>query len=228
MSGRTAPKESPRSDLAILVPAAGRGDRLGRGPKAFLELAGEPILAWLARKARRVGSEVVIAVPPGQLEGLAVLCPGCRGIEGGPTRQATVARLLAASTAPWVLIQDAARPFASADLLRAVAVAAGETGAAGAFLQPEVPVARIQGGFVVEAFQADQVGVFQSPQVFERRLLERVLAEADAGGWLAQSTLQLVQRAGHPVRAIPGEKTNLKLTTEADWKLAASLMEWLA
>jgi 2-C-methyl-D-erythritol 4-phosphate cytidylyltransferase len=111
--------------------------------------------------------------------------------------------------------------------MRAVLEAARESKAAGAFLQPDVPVARIRDGLVVEDFQRGQIGIFQAPQAFERTLLAKVLAEADARGWKEQSTIQLVLRTGIPVRAIPGEKTNIKLTTEEDWRLAQSLIEWL-
>jgi 2-C-methyl-D-erythritol 4-phosphate cytidylyltransferase len=58
-------------------------------------------------------------------------------------------------------------------------------------------------------------------------LLLEVLALAAANGWSEQSTLQLVLRAGLPVRAVAGEKTNIKLTTEEDWAMAASLKRWL-
>jgi 2-C-methyl-D-erythritol 4-phosphate cytidylyltransferase len=224
----TASGESPRHDLSILIPAAGGGERLGRGPKAFLELDGRPLVSWLAQKALRVASEVIVAVPPDQLDRLPALCPGCRGIAGGDTRQESVARLAEASTRPWLLVQDAARPFATVGLMRAVADAARETGVAGAFLEPEVPVARIEDGFVVEHFRRSQVGLFQAPQCFERGLLESILAEAGARGWVEQSTLQLALLAGHTVRAVPGEKTNLKLTTPEDWGLAEALKEWLA
>ena len=220
-------EQSPLLDLSILIPAAGRGERLGQGPKAFLPLDGKPLISWLARKALEVGSEVIIAVPPDHLGPLSVLCPGCRGIPGGATRQETIARLVEASTKPWLLVQDVARPFATVGLMRAVVAAARATGVAGAFLQPDVPVARIEDGCVLEYFRPDQVGVFQAPQAFERGLLLRVLAQATAQGWFEQSTLQLVLRAGLSVRAVPGEKTNLKLTTLEDWRMAPSLKEWL-
>lgn len=215
-------------DLAILIPAAGMGERLGMGPKAYLELEGRSLVAWLVRKARSVAAEVIIALPPGAPDILPGDGPGCRIIQGGASRQETIDRLVAATTAPWVLVQDVARPFVSTALLRAVAAAARECGCAGAFLQPEVPVARILDGVVVEHFRPDQVGIFQAPQAFERRLLLEVLATAAAEGWSEQSTLQLVLRAGRPVRVVPGEKTNIKLTTAEDWKQAASLTECLA
>lgn len=219
---------SPRSDLSVLIPAAGRGERLGFGPKVFLPLNGEPLVVWLVRKAMGMAAEVIVAVPPEHLDRLCTLCPDCRAIEGGATRQASVARLVEASTRPWLLLQDVARPFASADLMRAVVEAARDTGAAGAFLRPEVPIARVQDGYVLEDFRPDQVGIFQAPQAFKRSLLVKVLEQAAERGWTEQSTLQLVLRAGLPVRTVPGEKTNLKLTTEEDLELAVGLLKRLA
>ena len=47
--------------------------------------------------------------------------------------------------------------------------------------------------------------------------------EADEAGWEPQSTLQLAVRAGSPVAAVPGEKSNIKITTADDWRLAQLL-----
>ena len=221
------PFNVPDPDLAILIPAAGSGKRLGLGPKLWLELGGKSVLACLANKALSVAGTVVIAAPAGATARVSALCPGCQVIEGGATRQATVQALAAACHAPWLLIHDAARPFVSVALLRAVANAARETGAAGAFLDPEVPVARLQAGRVLEQFSAAEVGIFQTPQVYSRAVLTQSLAAAHHGGWLAQSTLQLVLRAGCEVRAVPGEKTNIKLTTADDWRVAPLLAQWL-
>lgn len=219
--------DSIQADLSFLIPAAGGGERLGRGPKALLDLAGRPLVQWLAAKALAVAGEVIVAAPADRLGVVQSLCPGCQVIPGGATRQDTVARLVAAATRPWLLVQDVARPFASVALMRAVAEAARETGVAGAFLHPEVPVARLQDGRVAGHFRADEVGVFQAPQAFRRSLLVEVLARAAAAGWQEQSTLQLVLRAGLPVRAVAGEKTNLKLTTAEDLALGSGLAEWL-
>lgn len=228
MPDLVAAPDAPDPDVSVLIPAAGRGDRLGKGPKAFLELAGRPMLAWVAGKALRLAGEVVIAAPPGHLDRMQDLCAGCTVIEGGSTRQDSIGRLVEVASRPWLLIQDAARPFATLGLMRTVLEAARGCGAAGAFLDPEVPVAVLREGLVVQDFRADQVGVFQAPQAFERNLLVQVLAQAAARGWCEQSTLQLVLRAGLAVRTVPGEKTNLKLTTEVDLDLAAGLSRWLA
>ena len=213
--------------ISILIPAAGQGTRLGLGPKALLEIGGRPLVAWLAAKALRVAAEVLVAAPPGAEAQFAALCPGCRVIAGGDTRQGSVAVLAHAAGGDWLLIHDVTRPFASEALLRAAAAAARETGAAAAFASPEVPVARLREGRVLEALPTAEAGIFQSPQVFRRELLLPVLARADAEGWQAQSTLQLVLRAGLTVAAVPGEKTNIKLTTAQDWMFAQSWKELL-
>ncbi len=213
--------------LCVLIPAAGAGLRLGQGPKALLELDGRPLLQWLAEKARRVAADVVIAAPPEQLEQFAALCPGCRVIAGGGSRQDSVAALARAASGEWLLLHDVARPFVSVALLQAVAQAARLAGCAGAFSDPEVPVARIENGKVLSAFARHEVGVFQAPQAFARSLLRDLVARAEAEGWQTQSTMQLALRAGCTVRAVPGEKTNIKLTTADDWALAEHLKDKL-
>lgn len=213
--------------VSVLIPAAGTGERLGMGPKGFLESQGRPLLCWLADKALQVADEVLVAVPPAHLDEVAAMLPGCRVIAGGATRHDSVARLAWDATGEWCLVHDAARPFASVALFRSVLAAARATGCAGAFLDPEVPVARIGGGFVLEGFERDEVAVFQAPQAFARALLLDLIAQAEPGGRRPQSTLQLALQAGVPVAAVPGEKHNIKLTTSHDWRHAALLEDHL-
>jgi len=111
--------------------------------------------------------------------------------------------------------------------MRAVAAAAHETGAACAFLDPEVPLARLEAGQVVAQFSSAEVGILQAPQVFSRQVLIQSIAAAGRDGRSAQSTMQLVLRAGFGVRSVPGDKTNIKLTTPDDWLLAQALETYL-
>lgn len=213
--------------VSFLIPAAGTGERLGMGPKGFLELRGRPLLCWLADKALQVAAEVLVAVPAQHVDEVARMLPGCRVIAGGATRHDSVARLARTASGEWCLVHDAARPFASVALFRGVLAAARPTGCAGAFLDPEVPVARIGGGVVLHAFERAEVAVFQAPQVFARGMLLDLIAQAEAVGRRPQSTLQLALQAGVPVAAVPGEKHNIKLTTPHDWRHAALLEDHL-
>lgn len=214
-------------DVTIIVPAAGGGERLALGPKAWLELDGRPLLDWVARKALSISAEVLVAVPPGDVPRAAAFCPGCQCIEGGATRQATIGRMLEQARRDWVLVLDVARPFASRALMRAVLDKARETGVAGAFLAPDVPVAQVAGGRVVGHFERHEIGIFQAPQAFARSLLEDVYARAVTEGWQAQSTMQLALRAGRDVGVVAGERQNIKITTPQDWRVAQLLSEYL-
>ena len=209
--------------ISALLPAGGGGTRLGLGDKGFLELAGKSLLHWVAEKAREVADEVVVAVPGERLAQARALLPGCVVVAGGATRHASIARLADAASGDWMLVHDVARPFASVALMRAVLAAASGCGCAGAMLDPEVPVARLRDGRVVEALARSEAAIFQAPQAFDRALLLRLLRDAAEARWEPQSTLQLAVRAGIPVAAVPGEKTNIKITTADDWRLAQLL-----
>jgi 2-C-methyl-D-erythritol 4-phosphate cytidylyltransferase len=215
------------ANVSFLIPAAGAGQRLGMGPKGFLELQGRPLLCWLADKALRVAGEVLVAVPPAHLDEVSAMLPGCRVIAGGADRHASVACLAGAARGEWLLLHDAARPFASVALFRAALEAARETGCAASLLDPEVPVASIRDGLLVEAHPPSTMGVSQTPQVFSRAAMDRMQASAAAQGWRPQSTMQLALLAGERVRAVRGEKTNIKITTPEDWAAVQHLDDLL-
>jgi 2-C-methyl-D-erythritol 4-phosphate cytidylyltransferase len=157
-----------------------------------------------------------------QQYGLAI-----RIIAGGPTRQDTVQRLAEAAACELVLLQDVARPFVSERLLHAVISAGQMHGAAAAMLPCEVPVARLEGEWVVGHNDAGAAALFQAPQVFEQAKLLGVLQAARANDLSRQSTAQLWLDAGHRLYAVAGEKTNIKLTTPDDWLMAQSLVNLL-
>lgn len=209
--------------VSCLIAAAGSGQRLGLGPKGFLELQGRPLLCWLADKLLQVADEVLVAVPAAQLETAAALLPRCTMIEGGETRHASVQRLVEACIGDWLLLHDAARPFASVALFRAALDAARETGCAATLLDPEVPVARVRDGLLMEAHPPGMMGISQTPQVYSRQAMHRMQALAAQHGWQPQSTMQMALLAGERVRAVRGEKTNIKITTPEDWAVVQHL-----
>jgi 2-C-methyl-D-erythritol 4-phosphate cytidylyltransferase len=213
--------------VSCLIAAGGMGARLGLGPKGFLELQGRPLLCWLADKALRFADEVVVAVPAGQRAVAAALLPQCVVIEGGETRHASVRRMAEAARGDWLVLHDAARPFASLALFRAALQAAADTGCAATLLDPEVPVVRVRDGMLVEAHPPADMGVSQTPQVYSRAAMQRMQAQAAAHGWAPQSTMQLALLAGERVRAVRGEKTNIKITTPEDWATVQHLEDLL-
>ena len=98
-----------RVKVAALIPAAGEGLRLGRGPKALVELAGETLLNRAVRAFAGAVDETLVAVSA-SMTGLEPP-PDARFIVGAGTRQGSVYNLLRKADADIVLIHDAARPF---------------------------------------------------------------------------------------------------------------------
>lgn len=218
-----------RIGLSFLMLGAGAGERLGLGPKGFLELRERPLLCWLADKAWQVADEVLIAVPADCVEATAELLPRCRVVAGGATRQDSLAILAAEARGEWLLVHEAARPFASLALFEQVIASARRHGCAGAFLSPVVPVARLRDGRVVAAYAGSELGIFQTPQVYARADMERMLQHAHTvHGWFAGSAVQLALAAGIDMHAVPGEGHNLKITSTEDWRLAQHLAHLLA
>lgn len=226
------------SDLgrtAALVPAAGRGERLGAGvPKALRSIGGTPILvhAVHALASSRVVDLVVIAAPESELDDVrALFAEPPAGAEvlvvaGGPTRQDSVARALLTLPADVdvVLVHDAARPLVPTELVSAV-VAEVRRGAQA--VVPALPVTDT----IKQVNAAEQVigtpdrsslRAVQTPQGFARAALQAAHAAADDES--ATDDAALVERHGVIVQVIPGHEEAFKITRPLDLVLAEAVL----
>jgi 2-C-methyl-D-erythritol 4-phosphate cytidylyltransferase len=206
--------------VALLV-AAGRGERLGAsGPKAFVMLAGRPMLDWSLDALRAAPSveRVVVAVPPGVSYAGAV--------EGGASRSESVRNALAAAgDADVVLVHDAARPLVSADLVeRALAALDGDVDAVIAAAPVTDTVKEASDGTVVRTLDRSRLWAVQTPQVFRRAALEDALAQPDDVLAAATDDAGLVEARGGVVRVVASSPRNLKVTTPTDLRLAELLL----
>lgn len=210
-----------RTSSVAIVPAAGRGERLGLGPKAFLELDGRTLLARVVDTLLACVDRIIVAVPADQVADAHRQTGGrAEVIAGADTRQATVARLFHVTAEELVVIHDVTRPFASAGLIRRVIAAAGKHGAAAAMIHPPIPVGVVDDGRITAAHDRSAVMLPQSPQAFRRPVLAAALAHAAANNVERQTTWQLVAAFGNPIAAVPGEERNIKVTTALDWDIA--------
>jgi 2-C-methyl-D-erythritol 4-phosphate cytidylyltransferase len=213
--------------LALIV-AAGVGERLGAaGPKALVELGGQPMVQWSIDALHRVQEieRIVLALPPG-----VQAPPGVIGVEGGAVRSSSVQRALAAAgDGETVLVHDAARPLLTAELARAVIAALRrDEGAAAAIAAAPMTDTIKQvddAGVVVQTLERRSLWAVQTPQVFRRAALEHaldvpaeVIAEATDDAWL-------IERAGGKVIVVGVEADNLKVTTPLDLEIAERLLQ---
>jgi 2-C-methyl-D-erythritol 4-phosphate cytidylyltransferase len=219
---------------AAVVPAAGRGERLGPGaPKALRELGGVPILVHAVRALARARSVdmVVVAAPAEEVEAVRALLVDqqidaeVEVVAGGATRQASVARAVAslAEDIDVVLVHDAARPLVPVELVDAVA-AAIRAGADAVI--PVLPVAdtikRVAAGVVESTLDRASLRAVQTPQGFRRAVLANAHAAGDGGA--ATDDAGLVEAIGVPVSVVEGSAEAFKVTRPIDLMLAEAVL----
>ncbi len=208
--------------VALLV-AAGSGERLGAGrPKAFVVLAGRPMLEWSLDALRAAGvSEIVVALPPG-----ADAPEGCIGVTGGATRSGSVrAALAAAPPDHHVVVHDAARPLVTAEHFRAALAALSDAdGAIAAAPVNDTIKEAAHDRLVTATLDRSRLWAIQTPQAFRRAVLERALDVGDDVLAAATDDAWLVERAGGTVRVVESSPANLKVTTPHDLLIAEHLL----
>ncbi|HWF63597.1 MAG TPA: 2-C-methyl-D-erythritol 4-phosphate cytidylyltransferase, partial [Rhizomicrobium sp.] len=213
------------SKAAILVVAAGKGERSGRAkPKQYEPLAGRPMLRRAADAFAGWPVRVVIGAGQEQLYDAVMGAEAPPPIIGGARRQDSVRlglEALAADPPDFVLIHDAARPLVSRATIEAV-IGALEKGADGAV--PMVPVAdtlRRKKGNVWVTVPREGMERAQTPQGF--RFAAILKAHRDHAKAEATDDVAIAEMAGLAVEAVKGEEINLKITTEKDFALAERL-----
>jgi len=217
-----------RGDVAVLVPAAGAGVRLGAGiPKALCLLAGEPLLVHAIRRVLAAPSVgfVVVAAPPGDPAAVGELAGPVTVVLGGATRQASVAAALAAVPDRYgiILIHDAARALAPTSLVESVAAAVRAGRDAVIPVLPVVDTVKevSASGQVVGTVDRSVLRAVQTPQGFRRAVLAAAHAAAtdehtdDAG---------MVEKLGVPVHTVPGAESAFKITRPVDLLFAEALL----
>ena len=222
--------------VAALLLAAGRGERLGGDvPKAFVRLAGVPLLARAL--AALTAAEAIDCVVPvigaedrarwdalqRELEAGPKLLPA---VVGGRERQDSMAAGLAAlpPQVRHVAVHDAARPLVRPEAIDRVVRAGVRDGAAILAVPAGDTIKRVRGGRVVETPPRDECYIAQTPQVFAVEILREALAKAVSAGCLGTDDAQIVEALGVPVTVVLADVDNWKLTHPEDLAIAERLL----
>jgi 2-C-methyl-D-erythritol 4-phosphate cytidylyltransferase len=221
------------SVVVALVPAAGRGERLGSSvPKALVPVGGEPLLVHAVRGLHASGivDRVVVAAPLSHIDSMVAVLARAEiealVVPGGPSRTQSVRLALHAAGDPSiVLVHDAARAFTPAEVIRAVvaAVAAGSPA-----VVPVLPVAdtlkRVDpAGMVLDTPNRADLRMVQTPQGFPIDVLRRAY-DAYPDDTTTTDDAGLVERLGIPITTIPGHPHALKITTPFDLAIAEAVL----
>ncbi|GAB3458402.1 IspD/TarI family cytidylyltransferase [Actinophytocola sediminis] len=221
--------------------AGGSGTRMGAGMnKAYLPLAGRRLISWSLRAFSRVpevGVLLLVTRPADRELVSSTLAAELAGVEvelvdGGGTRQASelaalrhLAGRIATGEVDVVLLHDAARPLVSGELITAVLRAARAHGGA----IPGLPVEDIaaigaDGRLVPGSSLAHAIGA-QTPQGFRAAALLDAYEQAAREGFDGTDTASCMERfSGLPVRWVPGDQRNFKITYPHDLTLAEHLV----
>lgn len=228
--------DGPVETAAIIV-AAGMGRRMGNRPKALLELGGKPLLCHSLDvfQASPLIDGIVVAVPPGMLSmfrnefaSLWKYSKIVAWVGGGARRQDSVAAALEAvpAEAKLVAVHDAARPCVTDALIRRVADAAREMGAAIPGIEVVDTIKEVDGaGLVTRSPAREKLRAVQTPQVFSADLLRKAYRAVAEKGLTVTDDAALVESLGHPVAVVEGSRDNIKVTVSGDIERTGEILK---
>ena len=212
-----------------IIPAGGTGKRMGgRLPKQYLLLAGIPILVHtlMAFQHSPLIDEILLAVPEGDLADVRLdvvqrydLSRVSLVLAGGKERQDSVRNALAhlRDEHEGIVIHDGVRPFVTADLIERAVAGAKEFGAVTVGVPVRDTVKEVdEAGRVVKTVPREGLWLTQTPQAFRREVILAAYERAAADGFYGTDDASLVERTGIPVRMIPGDVDNIKVTMPED------------
>ncbi len=221
----------------LLIPAAGSGRRMGADRnKVLIELLGQPIIAWTLRAAAQAAAVVWLGLVGQESDRPALeaivnaldLPKPVVFIHGGSTRQESVYNGLQGlpPEATRVLIHDGARCLATPDLFNRCAAALADQSGLVAAVPVKDTIKLVDAMLVVEATPDRQrLWAAQTPQGFEVALLKRCHRQGLDQGWSVTDDAALFERCHLPVQVVPGEETNLKVTTPMDLAIAEFILK---
>ncbi|MBS1724234.1 MAG: 2-C-methyl-D-erythritol 4-phosphate cytidylyltransferase [Armatimonadetes bacterium] len=201
--------------FAILL-AAGRSERFGQD-KLWLSLDGRPLWthAFGVLTSCKVLDGVGVVCQSGRTAEFNRLASGARFVvEGGATRQESCRLGLAAvpDECDAVIIHDAARPYVTEELVKAVVAAVERNGAAFAGI-PVTDTIKLGAVDSWTTLDRSRLVAVQTPQGARRSDL--VEAHRRAAAELTDD-VALLEAIGLPVTLVPGDPRNIKVTLPSD------------
>lgn len=225
-------------NVAAIVPAAGKGKRMGGAvSKPYLFLGGRPILSYALEALNNSDDiqEIVVVTRAEEID----FCKDkvihrynfnkvTAVVPGGEERQDSVYQGLKSikKNTDFVLIHDGVRPFLSQKLLREVIKCASEVKSAITAIPVRDTLKKVDAaGSVRETVTRDGIWCTQTPQAFEYNLIMKVYEEAFKNNFYATDDAGLVEKCGYPVKVVTGTPENIKITMPEDLTMAEAILE---
>jgi len=223
------------SSLALIIPAAGSGARLGSEvPKPYLEIAGKTILEHTLSRFTTISGlrEVVVSTSPQYVDStgyiLKTLFEGLKTtvVVGGVERQHSIRNALnsLSEDVQFVAVHDAVRPFIDPDSIQKCFEAAIKAGGAIIAVSAKDTIKISDGSKqIVRTPNRKNLWQAQTPQIFKTDLLRQAYRKAEQDNFLGTDDASLLEYLGEKVLLVEGNRENFKITYPLDLKFA----EWL-
>ncbi len=215
----------------VIIPAGGKGMRMGSEiPKQFLEIGGKPILRHTVEKFLTAVEdlEIILAIHSDfrqywkDYNRTSDFLDRYILADGGITRFHTVQNALKYVPAGSIVaIHDAVRPIVGVELIRRLFTEA-ETYPAVVPAVPVVDSLREISGNSSSPVDRSRFVCVQTPQVFQADVLKGAYSQAYSQAFTDDASV--AEAYGCQIRLVPGEKTNIKITTREDLSLASALL----
>ncbi|MBD2444225.1 2-C-methyl-D-erythritol 4-phosphate cytidylyltransferase [Dolichospermum sp. FACHB-1091] len=222
--------------MHLLIPAAGSGRRMGANRnKLLLQVRSKPLIAWTllaAEAASSISWIGIVSQPPDWDDFKSIIAElklkkTIALIPGGATRQESVYNGLQAlpTNAGQVLIHDGARCLVTPNLFDACSDAILHCSGliAAVPIKDTIKVVN-DNGIITSTPERKQLWAAQTPQGFDVNLLKQCHAEGIRQGWEVTDDAALFEKCAMEVRIVPGEETNLKITTPQDLAIAEFIL----
>ncbi len=224
-----------KNSISAVIVAGGMGKRLGEPiPKAFVPLGGLPLFIHGMKVLDSHPSidEIIIAVPETAIEETKSIIDenristSSKVVSGGKERWNSVENGTKAvsSTAQWILIHDAARPFVTEKVIDSLLE---ETNNFDALITatPVVDTIRtFKGNKCTGTVDRSTLMRVGTPQMFKRDILTKALKEATQWDTIPTDEAMLMEKCGITVGFSWGDPMNFKVTTPADMEIAHAII----
>lgn len=215
--------------VKVIIPASGSGERFGgKTPKQFLKIDGKEIIAHTLEKFNSVGliDEIIISAQLEYFVKLSTIIKKCnlkkvkKITEGGKLRQDSVYNALInleCDSDDLVLVHDAVRPFISKKKIIELVKAAEKEKCVILGLPVNETIKRVdKKNIVTETIDRNNVWAIQTPQAFQYSILLNAFEKSMSENFIGTDEAAIVENAGFPVKLLPGEKGNVKITVKGD------------
>lgn len=217
--------------ISAIITCAGNGTRFG-SDKLFAKIKNKTIFIYTLEnfvKAKKI-DEIIVSVRQDNLKKFQKLAKEAnikvKFVIGGSQRFISALNGLAAAQGEFVVIHDGARPIVSPDLIDQVVTEVKKHNAVMTAIPPHVSIKYSTDGFISDHPPRSLTWMAQTPQAYRKDIIKKAYEMAITNNQHEGcDDSELVGHIGIPVKIIPGEFNNLKITLPQDLDFVACLLK---